>query len=182
MIHKLCTILLILAISGCSLMGTKQIEVSSKPIQIDIMQPDLPRPVQLTAPKWYVVSEARIANPCKKVMKLDENGNHIVKEDGTHQLTRPKQCELEDRENPEWPEGYTYLDRFLDEMKAQNNGDVVFVGTTIGDYKKMTINNQEVRRYIRELGEVIIYYRDVTMPNGDKGVGIEVKKNETNQN
>ena len=67
-------------------------------------------------------------------------------------------------------------------MKDQNNGDVVFVGTTIGDYKKMTINNQEVRRYIRELGEVIIYYRDVTMLNGDKGVGIEVKKNETDSN
>jgi hypothetical protein len=152
------------------LLGTKQVEIVSKPVQLDIMQPTLPREISLQTPKWYVVSEARIANPCKKV----------VQEDGTEK--RPKQCELEDRENPEWPVGYTYLDRFLDEMKAQNNGDVVFVGTTIGDYKKMTINNQEVRRYIRELGEVIIYYRDVTMPNGDKGVGIEVKKNETNTN
>ena len=80
MIQKLCTISLILIISGCSLMGTKQIEVSSKPIEIDIMQPDLPRPVQLTAPKWWVVSEARIANPCKKV---DDK--------------RPKACDLEDR-------------------------------------------------------------------------------------
>ena len=184
MILKKLVILTTLAItiSSCSLLGTKQVEIVSKPVQLDIMQPTLPREISLQTPKWYVVSEARIANPCKKVMKLDENGEHIVKEDGTHQLTRPKQCELEDRENPEWPVGYTYLDRFLDDMKDQNNGDVVFVGTTIGDYKKMTINNQEVRRYIRELGEVIIYYRDVTMPNGDKGVGIEVKKNETNQN
>lgn len=161
---------LVVTISSCSLLGTKQVEIVSKPVQLDIMQPTLPREISLQTPKWYVVSEARIANPCKKV----------VQEDGTEK--RPKQCELEDRENPEWPVGYTYLDRFLDDMKAQNNGDVVFVGTTIGDYKKMTINNQEVRRYIRELGEVIIYYRDVTMPNGDKGVGIEVKKNETNTN
>ena len=175
-------VILLLITSGCSLLGTKQIEVVTKPIEIEIIQPTMPREIKLGVPKWYVVSEAVITNRCNQVMKLDENGEHIVKEDGTHQLTRPKQCELEDRENPEWPEGYTYLDRFLDEMKAQNNGDVVFVGTTIGDYKKMTINNQEVRRYIRELGEVIIYYRDVTMPNGDKGVGIEVKKNETNQN
>jgi hypothetical protein len=172
MILKKLVILTALAvtISSCSLLGTKQVEIVSKPVQLDIMQPTLPREISLQTPKWYVVSEARIANPCKKV----------VQEDGTEK--RPKQCELEDRENPEWPVGYTYLDRFLDEMKAQNNGDVVFVGTTIGDYKKMTINNQEVRRYIRELGEVIIYYRDVTMPNGDKGVGIEVKKNETNTN
>ena len=166
MILKKLVILTTLAvtISSCSLLGTKQVEIVSKPVQLDIMQPTLPREVSLQTPKWYVVSEARIANPCRKI------------ED-----KRPKQCELEDRENPEWPVGYTYLDRFLDDMKAQNNGDVVFVGTTIGDYKKMTINNQEVRRYIRELGEVIIYYRDVTMPNGDKGVGIEVKKNETNK-
>lgn len=172
MILKKLVILTALAvtISSCSLLGTKQVEIVSKPVQLDIMQPTLPREISLQTPKWYVVSEARIANPCKKV----------VQEDGTEK--RPKQCELEDRENPEWPVGYTYLDRFLDDMKAQNNGDVVFVGTTIGDYKKMTINNQEVRRYIRELGEVIIYYRDVTMPNGDKGVGIAVKKNETNTN
>tara|TARA_A100001015_G_scaffold38437_1_gene42273 strand:- start:9107 stop:9619 length:513 start_codon:yes stop_codon:yes gene_type:complete len=167
---------LAVTISSCSLLGTKQVEIVSKPVVLEIMQPTLPRDVTLQTPKWYVVSEARIANPCKKVMKLDENGEHIVKEDGTHQLTRPKQCALEDRENPSWPEGYTYLDRFLDEMKSQNNGDVVFVGTTIGDYKKMTINNQEIRRYIRELGEVIIYYRNVTLPNGEKGVAVEIEK------
>ena len=163
MIQKLCTISLILIISGCSLMGTKQIEVSSKPIEIDIMQPDLPRPVQLTAPKWWVVSEARIANPCKKV---DDK--------------RPKACDLEDRENPDWPEGYTYLDRFLDEMKELNSGEVVLVATTVGDYKVMAEDMQELKRYIKQLGEVVIYYRDVTMPNGDKGkgVGIEIENPE----
>ena len=162
------SIALITTISGCSLLPTKKLEVVSKPVQLDIIQPTLPREISLQTPKWYVVSEARIANPCKKV----------VQEDGTEK--RPKQCELEDRENPEWPVGYTYLDRFLDEMKAQNNGDVVFVATTVGDYKKMTINNQEIRRYIRELGEVIVYYRDVTLPNGQKGVGVEIESTKTN--
>lgn len=142
------------------------------------MQPDLPRAVQLTAPKWYVVSEAKIANPCKQVMKLDENGNHIVKEDGTHQLTRPKACDLDQRENPDWPAGYTYLDRFLDEMKEQNNGDVVFVATTVGDYKVMAEDMQELKRYIKQLGEVVIYYRDVTMSDGQKGVGVAIKTGE----
>ena len=60
--------ILAIAISGCSLLGTKQVEIVSKPIEIDIMQPDLPRPVQLTAPEWYVVSEAVIANPCAKIV------------------------------------------------------------------------------------------------------------------
>ena len=47
-------------------------------------------------------------------------------EKGEEELKDQKQCELEDRENPDWPVGYTYLDRFLDDMKDQNNGDVVF--------------------------------------------------------
>ena len=151
-------VILLLITSGCSLLGTKQLEVVSKPVQIDIMQPDLPRTVDLTAPKWYVVSEARITNPCKKI------------ED-----KRPKTCDLSERENPEWPEGYTYLDRFLDEMKEQNNGEVVFVATSVGDYKVMAEDMQELKRYIKQLGEVVIYYRNVTMPNGVKGVGVGVQ-------
>ena len=162
------SILIVLALitSGCSLLGSKQVEIVSKPIEIEIMQPDLPRPVELTAPKWYVVSEARIANLCKK----------IIQEDGTEK--RPKACDLEDRENPDWPEGYTYLDRFLDEMRDQNNGEIVFVATTIGDYKVMAEDMQELKRYIKQLGEVVIYYRDVTMPNGDKGVGVAIQTEE----
>ena len=160
--------ILITTISGCSLLGSKKIEVVSKPIQIDIMQPALPRPVELTAPKWYVVSEARIANPCKKLPDTEEGPGK-----------RPKTCNLEDRENPDWPEGYTYLDRFLEEMKDMNNGEVVFVATSIGDYKVMAEDMQELKRYIKQMGEVIIYYRNVTMPNGEQGVGAKVTKNET---
>ena len=73
-------------------------------------------------------------------------------------------------------------DRFIDEMKEQNNGEILFVATTIGDYKVMAEDMQELKRYIKQLGEVVIYYRNVTMPNGEKGVGIAVKKNETNSN
>ena len=158
-LKTLVNLAIVLLISGCSLLGTKKLEVVSKPIELQIIQPTLPREISLNTPKWYVVSEARIANPCKKV----EN-------------KRPKSCAIQDREHPEWPEGYTYLDRFLDDMKSQNNGDIVFVATTVGDYKQMTVNNQEIRRYIRELGEVIVYYRNVTLPNGEEGVAVEVEK------
>lgn len=154
-------------------MGTKQVEIVSKPIQIDIMQPDLPRPVVLTAPEWYVVSEAVIANPCKATLSFDPKK---FNEDGSEKLKRPKACAKEDTENPDWPEGYTYLDRFLDDMKELNNGEVVFVATTIGDYKVMAEDMQELKRYIKQLGEVVIYYRDVTLPNGEKGVGVSVEK------
>jgi hypothetical protein len=106
-----------------------------------------------------VVSEAVITNPCKKSIQYEPprfNGK------GEEELKRPKACDLEDRENPTWPVGYTYLDRFLDENKIAQGGDIVFVATTVKDYEIMTANFQELRRYIRELGEVIVYYRKVT--------------------
>ena len=170
---------LLITISGCSLLPTKKVEIVSKPIKIDIMQPDLPRPVQLTAPTWYVVSEAKIVNPCKKSLSFEPKR---YDENGVEQLKRPKACDLSERENPDWPEGYTYLDRFLDEMKEQNNGEILFVASSIGDYKVMVEDMQELKRYIKQLGEVVIYYRNVTMPDGSKGVGVAVKKNESDSN
>ena len=167
--------LLALTISGCSILGTKKVEVVSKPVQLDIIQPTLPRPLDLTPPKFYVVSEARIANPCKKSISFEPKR---FDENGVEELKRPKQCELEERENPDWPVGYTYLDRFLDEMKDMNNGDIVFVATSIGDYKVMSSNMQEIKRYIKQLGEVVVYYQEVTMPNGEKGVGAEIRKSD----
>ena len=175
MIRKNFIILTILAltISGCAGFGSKRVEVVSKPIEIDIIQPQLPRPVQLTAPKWYVVSTAKITNPCKRTIsfepkKFDENG--------VEQLKRPKACAKEDTENPDWPVGYTYLDRFLDEMKELNNGEILFVATTVGDYEVMAEDMQELKRYIKQLGEVVVYYRSVTIRNPDgtteSGVGV----------
>ncbi len=59
-------LILTLVTSGCSLLGSKKIEVSSKPIEIDIIQPTMPRNIDLKDPKWRVVSSAKIANPCVK--------------------------------------------------------------------------------------------------------------------
>ena len=171
--HFITLMLLTLVISGCAGFGSKRIDVVTKPIEIDIIQPQLPRPVVLTAPKWYVVSTAKITNPCKRTIsfepkKFDENG--------VEQLKRPKACAKEDTENPDWPEGYTYLDRFLDDMKELNNGEILFVATTIGDYEVMARDMQELKRYIKQLGEVVVYYRNVTIKNPDgsteKGVGV----------
>ena len=40
------------------------------------MQPQLPRPVELTAPKWYVFTEARITNPCKKSISFEPKNSN----------------------------------------------------------------------------------------------------------
>lgn len=141
--------------TGCSILPwskeepkvVEKIVTVTKKEKIKIRQPQMPRALTLNEPKWYVVSETVIPNPCLK----DESGK--------------RDCNL--GRKYEYPEGYTYLDRFIDEMKKQNGGDAVFTATTINDYELMAQNVQELRRYIRELGEVIIYYRTMTMEESD---------------
>ena len=158
--------------SSCSL-GTRLIETSSKPIEIDIIQPTMPRNIDLKDPKWHVVSSKTIANPCVK----DEEGKR-PKMDHPDGLLNDKGkvirvCKLGKENN--WPEGYTYLDKFIDDVKKQNSGDVVFFAITTEDYELMSYNMQELRRYIREVQEVVVYYRSVTI-NDKEGIAGEVTK------
>ena len=175
----LASLMLLTFLSGCSTLqnvfGTKQVEIVTKPVKIEIIQPTLPRPIDLVNPKWYVVSEAVITNPCKKTLSFEPKK---FNEEGVEQLKRPKTCDLTGRDNPDWPVGYTYLDKFMDDMKKLNNGEIVFVAMTVGDYKNMSANTQELRRYIRELGEVIVYYRNVTIDD-EPAAGIAVSKKDT---
>jgi len=99
-------------VSNCSLIPTKQIEISAKPIERTIIQPVLPREIDLKEPYWYVVSEKN-------------------------------------------------LDEFLARVE-KDQGQVVFFAMSVPDYELMAYNTQELKRYIRELKEVVVYYRKVT--------------------
>jgi hypothetical protein len=63
-----------------------------------------------------------------------------------------------------YPEGYTYFDKFVDDIKKKHGGDLVFIAMSVADYELMSYNTQELKRYISQLGEVIIYYKEVTTP------------------
>ena len=136
-LKQIASALAILAISGCSLLSQqpREIEVITKPIKLDIVQPTLPRPVELKEPRWYVVSDKKIAG--------------------------------EDR---------TYLEKFIEDIKKKHGGDVVFIAMSVADYELMAYNTQELKRYINQLGEVIVYYRNVTINDEPAGaLGVEVE-------
>ena len=103
-------------VSSCSLLGgkTKQIEIMAKPIERTIVQPIMPREIDLKEPMWYAVTEANI-------------------------------------------------DGFLIDIKEEH-GEIVFLAMSVPDYEIMAYNMQELKRYITELKEVVVYYRKVTMP------------------
>ena len=97
---------------SCSLIPTKQIQVSAKPIERKIVQPIMPREIDLKQPEWIAVTP----------------------ENKDEQLAR-----IEEQE-----------------------GELVFLAMTIPDYEVMAYNMQEIKRYITELKDVVVYYRKVT--------------------
>tara|TARA_B110000285_G_scaffold92436_1_gene105853 strand:- start:5 stop:475 length:471 start_codon:yes stop_codon:yes gene_type:complete len=149
-------VLALLTISGCSLLtpAPREVEIITKPIRIDIVQPVLPRAIDLKEPRWYVVSDAKVIENCLK----NEEGK--------------SDCKL-GREDL-YPEGYTHLDKFIDGIKKRHGGDVVFVAMSVEDYEMMSYNTQEIKRYINQLGEVIVYYRNVTI-NDEEAAAVEIK-------
>ena len=103
---------------SCSLIPTKQIEVTAKPMNRTIVQPVMPREIDLKEPMWIVVTPDNV----------DE------------QLARIEQQE----------------------------GEVLFLAMTVPDYEVMAYNMQEIKRYINELKDVVVYYRTITTKEGDK--------------
>ena len=156
-LKQLASVLLIpIILSSCSLLGQRQVEVVTKPVKIDIAQPTMPRPIDLKEPKWYVVSDAKIIEACLKDPETKESNCKLGRED-------------------KYPEGYTYLDKFIDDIKKKHGGDIVFVAMSVADYELMSYNTQEIKRYINQLGEVIVYYRNVTMDDEQlEAIGIKV--------
>jgi hypothetical protein len=100
-------------VSSCSLVPTKkEVEITTKAIERTIIQPVMPREIDLKEPYWYVVSDKNI-------------------------------------------------DEFLSRVE-KDQGQVVFFAMSVPDYELMAYNMQELKRYINELKEVVVYYRKVT--------------------
>ena len=98
--------------SSCSLIPTKQIEVVAKPMERTIVQPIMPREIDLREVRWLTIT----------------------------------------------PENYEEQFKVIEDQE----GELVFLAMTIPDYELMAYNMQELKRYITELKDVVVYYRKVT--------------------
>ena len=116
--RNLATLLIILMMgSSCSLIPTKQIEVTAKPMERTIVQPVMPREIDLKNVKWLTVT----------------------------------------------PENWEEQIKIIEEQE----GELVFLALSIPDYEMMAYNMQELKRYITELKDVVVYYREVTTPKDE---------------
>ena len=52
------------------------------------------------------------------------------------------------------------LDEFLNEFK-EIHGDVAFVALSMRDYENLALNIADIRRYLQQQGEIILYYEEM---------------------
>ena len=112
---------ILMMVSSCSLVPSKkEVSITTKAIERTIIQPVMPREIDLKEPYWYVVSDKNIEEFLARVEK--------------------------------------------------DQGQVVFFAMSVPDYELMAYNMQELKRYINELKEVVVYYRKVTTPQKESEV------------
>jgi hypothetical protein len=99
-------------VSNCSLLPTRTLEVKAKPIERTIVQPIMPREIDLKTVRWLTIT----------------------------------------------PENFEEQFKLIEDQE----GELVFLAMTIPDYELMAYNMQELKRYITELKDVVVYYRKVT--------------------
>jgi hypothetical protein len=76
------------------------------------------------------------------------------------QQIMPREIDLKE---PYW---YVVSDKNIEEFLTRiekEQGQVVFFAMSVPDYELMAYNMQELKRYINELKEVVVYYRKVTI-------------------
>ena len=49
----------------------------------------------------------------------------------------------------------------------KQEGEILFLAMTVPDYEVMSVNMKELKRYITELKDVVVYYKEVTAPQTD---------------
>jgi hypothetical protein len=89
-------------------------------------------------------------------------------------VARPKQVQLNDvkiyvvsKEN---------YDEFVKEFEAKNGGDA-YIAISVKDYENLSLNFAELRRYIEQQKQIIVYYENAVAPEELKDNNVESSGN-----
>jgi len=58
------------------------------------------------------------------------------------------------------------MDEFLEKFE-KDNGDIVFMAISVRGYENISLNLADLRRYILQQKEIIVYYEDSVKPKED---------------
>lgn len=70
------------------------------------------------------------------------------------------------------------IDEFIERIEKES-GAMVFMAMSVPDYELMAYNLQEIKRYVKETKEVVVYYRTVTDPDDETEVEEEEQTQES---
>jgi len=59
------------------------------------------------------------------------------------------------------------LDEFIEEFK-QMHGELAYVALSMRDYENLALNVAELRRYLNQQTQIIVYYEDAVTPEPNK--------------
>ena len=111
----ICMFIILFLLAGCASTPVKEVVIKTKPIEIEIAQPERPKEIKLERPEWFVVNSSN-------------------------------------------------LQEFLEKVRKIQSDEPVFFAFTPQDYEKMSYNLQEIRRYVLQQNEIIVYYEKMTAP------------------
>ena len=99
----------------------------------------------------------------QKVLPLEVKTIEVERKIPTQ--TRPKSISLNDIYF------YVVTDRNFEEFKQKfekENGDLVFYAVSVRDYETLALNMAEIKRYIQQQQELIVYYEKAIKPKEKK--------------
>lgn len=191
--------LLFVGLSACSSMGggyqpLPPVKVISESVQLEIYQPPLPQEIQMQDVQWSVLTNT----PCKPATGENKNPKYYTtekyqsekytKEDGSESTRAVRDVDgnrilreqLKD-ENGKVIQVCGNMEQKIAEVEKRLGGDFVLMGMTPKGYENMSANLQDIKRYIKQQKEIILYYREATgaESNDDKEDWIE--KNNSKQ-
>jgi hypothetical protein len=191
--------LLFVGLSACSSMGggyqpLPPVKVISETVKYEIYQPPLPQEIQMQDVQWSVLTNT----PCKPATGENKNPKYYTtekyqsekytKEDGSESTRAVRDVDgkrilreqLKD-ENGKVIQVCGNMEQKIAEVEKRLGGDFVLMGMTPKGYENMAANLQDIKRYIKQQKEIILYYREATgaESNDDKEDWIE--KNNSKQ-
>ena len=129
----ICMFIILLLLGGCASTPVTEVLIKTKPIEIEIAQPERPKEIKLERPEWFVVNSSN-------------------------------------------------LQEFLEKVRKIQSDEPVFFAFTPQDYEKMSYNLQEIRRYVLQQNEIIVYYEKMTAPKTTEEKSEELRAEQLNEN
>ena len=192
--------LIALGLASCSSMQSVPYQAPStvkgftEEVKLDIYQPPLPQEIQMRDIQWYVLT----TTPCKPATGENKNPKYYTterfayedytKEDGTSARRDQRDAEGKRIELPPLKdedgkviEVCGNIDQKIAELEKRIGGDFVMMGISVKGYENMAYNLQEIKRYLNQQKEIILYYREATGGLDNDSKEDWLNKNKENQ-